>query len=67
MSRRLWSLVAGVAVAAGLAAALLVSTGDQAPKLEPFSLPALGASGLVQVPVVQGGQRLPVVLTFFAS
>jgi thiol-disulfide isomerase/thioredoxin len=66
--RRLVSLAVGVVLAAGLFAALTLvggSSGD--PAAAPFSLTALGGGAPVEVPVVEHGTTMPVVIVFFAS
>lgn len=61
------SVGAGVLVAGGLAAGLLLSSGSAAATAPAFTLPALGGGAPVSVPVRRDGRRLPAVITFFAS
>lgn len=67
MTRKVVSLGIGLVLAAALAAGLLLTSGPAAQAAPAFTLPALGGGAPVSVPVRQGGVRMPMVITFFAS
>lgn len=61
------SLGVGLVLAAALAVGLLLTSGSAAQAAPSFTLPALGGGPPVTVPIRQGGTRMPMVVTFFAS
>lgn len=66
--RRLVSLAVGIAIAGALAIGLFVGGGGGNLPAPSFSLPRLGGSGSIGLPVRSAsGTRLPAVVTFFAS